>query len=98
MGSIEIGRFSQVLILKLVIFFFNAAVASNFIIIIVFIILCFCRLYGLTVAPAVGMLMELVKLGPLDAYLRDTSPQTIKTVDMVEATACLATALWHLVR
>lgn len=55
------------------------------------------RLYGLTVAPAVGMLLELVKLGPLDVYLRENSPQTVKTVDMVEAAACLATALWHLV-
>lgn len=43
------------------------------------------------------MLLELVRLGPLDAYLRSTSPQTIKTVDMVEAAACLANALWHLV-
>lgn len=54
-------------------------------------------MYGLTAAPAVGMLMELVKYGPLDAYLRNNSPETIKTVDMVEAAACLATALWHLV-
>ncbi|KAF7995940.1 hypothetical protein HCN44_007047 [Aphidius gifuensis] len=54
------------------------------------------RLFGLTVSPAVGMVMELVKLGPLDVYLRNNSPQTIKTVDMVEASACLATALWHL--
>ncbi|KAF7385653.1 hypothetical protein HZH66_011495 [Vespula vulgaris] len=54
------------------------------------------RLYGLTVTPAIGMLLELVRLGPLDAYLRSTSPQTIKTVDMVEAAACLANALWHL--
>ncbi|XP_015116546.1 tyrosine-protein kinase hopscotch [Diachasma alloeum] len=54
------------------------------------------RLYGLTVAPAVGMVMELVKHGPLDAYLRNTSPQTVKTVDLVEAAAGLATALWYL--
>ncbi|XP_015589166.1 tyrosine-protein kinase hopscotch isoform X2 [Cephus cinctus] len=54
------------------------------------------RLYGLTVAPALGMLLELVKLGPLDAYLKNTPPDSIKTVDMVEASACLATALWHL--
>ncbi|XP_012288894.1 tyrosine-protein kinase hopscotch [Orussus abietinus] len=54
------------------------------------------RLYGLTVAPAVGMLLELVRLGPLDVYLRNMLPQTVKTVDMVEAAACLATALWHL--
>lgn len=55
------------------------------------------RLYGLTLSPAVGMLMELVKLGPLDVYLRNNSPETVQTVDMVEAAACLATALWHLV-
>ncbi|XP_034935206.1 tyrosine-protein kinase hopscotch [Chelonus insularis] len=53
------------------------------------------RLYGITVAPAIGMLMELVKYGPLDVYLQNNS-QTIKTVDMVEASACLATAVWHL--
>ncbi|KAJ8678849.1 hypothetical protein QAD02_014636 [Eretmocerus hayati] len=53
------------------------------------------RLYGVTLAPAVGMLLELVKLGPLDAYLRENL-QTIETVDMVEAAACLATAVWHL--
>ncbi|KMQ94378.1 tyrosine-protein kinase hopscotch [Lasius niger] len=52
------------------------------------------RLYGITVAPSIGMLLELVKLGPLDLYLRNSS--TIKIVDMVEATACLTTALWHL--
>ncbi|XP_017885743.1 tyrosine-protein kinase hopscotch [Ceratina calcarata] len=53
------------------------------------------RLYGLTVTPVIGMLLELVRKGPLDEYLR-SCPQSIKTVDMVEATACLATALWHL--
>ncbi|KZC14013.1 Tyrosine-protein kinase JAK2 [Dufourea novaeangliae] len=54
------------------------------------------RLYGLTVTPMIGMVLELVRHGPLDEYLRSSSSQTIKTVDMVEATACLATALWHL--
>ncbi|XP_076165135.1 tyrosine-protein kinase hopscotch isoform X1 [Ptiloglossa arizonensis] len=54
------------------------------------------RLYGLTVTPSIGMVLELVRHGPLDEYLRSSSSQTIKTVDMVEATACLATALWHL--
>ncbi|CAD6215597.1 GSCOCT00000409001.2-RA-CDS [Cotesia congregata] len=54
------------------------------------------RLYGLTVSPTVGMLMELIKLGPLDVYLQSKSAQSIKTVDMVEASACLANALWHL--
>lgn len=42
------------------------------------------------------MLLELVTLGPLDRYLWENS-LTVKTVDLVEATACLATALWHLV-
>ncbi|XP_034184944.2 tyrosine-protein kinase hopscotch isoform X1 [Osmia lignaria lignaria] len=54
------------------------------------------RLYGLTVTPSIGMLLELVRHGTLDEYLRSSSSQTVKTVDMVEATACLATALWHL--
>ncbi|OAD58872.1 Tyrosine-protein kinase hopscotch [Eufriesea mexicana] len=49
-----------------------------------------------SVTPSIGMLLELVRLGSLDEYLRSSSSQTIKTVDMVEATACLATALWHL--
>jgi len=55
------------------------------------------RLYGVTLAPSIGMLLELVKLGPLDKYLRSNSSQSIKTVDLVEASTCLATALWHLV-
>ncbi|XP_070150583.1 tyrosine-protein kinase hopscotch [Polyergus mexicanus] len=53
------------------------------------------RLYGITVAPTIGMLLELVKLGPLDEYLRNNS-QIITGHDMVEAAAGLATALWHL--
>ncbi|KAG5323108.1 JAK kinase, partial [Acromyrmex heyeri] len=53
------------------------------------------RLYGITVAPTIGMLLELVNLGPLDKYLCSNS-KSVLTVDMVEATVCLATALWHL--
>ncbi|XP_025075484.1 tyrosine-protein kinase hopscotch [Pogonomyrmex barbatus] len=53
------------------------------------------RLYGITVAPTIGMLLELVNLGPLDKYLYSRS-KFVLTVDMVEATVCLATALWHL--
>lgn len=63
----------------------------------VMIIILIYRLYGITLAPAVGMLMELVKLGPLDVYLRENSPQSVTIVDLVEAAACLATAVWHLV-
>ncbi|EZA58280.1 hypothetical protein DMN91_006513 [Ooceraea biroi] len=54
------------------------------------------RLYGVTVDPSIGMLFELVKLGPLDKYLRSNPVEAIKEVDLVEATTCLATALWHL--
>jgi len=43
------------------------------------------------------MLCEFGKLGPLDEYLRNNS-EIIETADMVEAAACLSTALWHLVR
>ncbi|XP_072764255.1 tyrosine-protein kinase hopscotch [Anoplolepis gracilipes] len=53
------------------------------------------RLYGITVAPSIGMLLELVKLGPLDKYLRNNT-QIVKIADMVEAAACLTKALWHL--
>lgn len=53
------------------------------------------RLYGIIVAPSIGMLCEFGKLGPLDEYLRNNS-EIIETADMVEAAACLSTALWHL--
>ncbi|KYM76653.1 hypothetical protein ALC53_12948, partial [Atta colombica] len=51
------------------------------------------ELQVITVAPT-GMLLELVNLGPLDKYLCNS--KSVLTVDMVEATVCLATALWHL--
>lgn len=51
----------------------------------------------MTIAPAVGMVLELVKHGSLDMYLRNQSPDLIKTVDLVEAASCLANAVWHLV-
>ncbi|XP_012263583.2 tyrosine-protein kinase hopscotch [Athalia rosae] len=54
------------------------------------------RLYGLTVAPAIGMLLELVRHGPLDAYMRLPTSPAVTTAHMVEAAGCLATALWHL--
>lgn len=40
--------------------------------------------------------MEYFKLGPLDQYLRDNKG-IIKTVDLIEATSNLASAIWHLV-
>lgn len=41
--------------------------------------------------------MEYFPLGPLDQYLREKSG-IIKTVDLIEASSNLASALWHLVR
>lgn len=54
------------------------------------------RLYGLSLNSPLGMVMELLPLGPLDAYLQHNSPR-IKEVDLVEAANYLATALWNLV-
>ncbi|XP_014205005.1 tyrosine-protein kinase hopscotch [Copidosoma floridanum] len=54
------------------------------------------RLYGFTLIPSLGMLLELINLGPLDAYLRESPEQIIKTIDMVDAAACLTSALWYL--
>ena len=51
----------------------------------------------MTLAPSVGMVLEYAELGPLDAYLRNNKSQTVKSIDLVEAAACLATAVWHLV-
>lgn len=44
----------------------------------------------------VFVVMEHFTLGPLDHYLR-TSRGIVKPVDLIEATANLASALWHLV-
>lgn len=55
------------------------------------------RLFGITLAGQISMVMDFAELGPLDRYLR-TNVDTIETVDLVEASANLASALWHLVR
>jgi uncharacterized membrane protein len=44
----------------------------------------------------VSMVMEYLKLGPLDAYLLQNHAN-VKQADLVEASTCLATALWHMV-
>lgn len=44
----------------------------------------------------VFVVMEYFKLGPLDQYLRDKR-NIIKVVDLIEAAASLASALWYLV-
>ncbi|XP_020283323.1 tyrosine-protein kinase JAK2 [Pseudomyrmex gracilis] len=53
------------------------------------------RLYGVTMAPSIGMVLELSTLGPLDKYLSSNS-QIIQIADLLDATSCLATAVWHL--
>jgi len=42
------------------------------------------------------MVTEYLSLGPLDMYLREHK-HSLKQVDLVEAGAFLAKALWHLV-
>lgn len=54
------------------------------------------RLYGITLSSPVTMVMDYIKLGPLDEYLRQNK-SLIKPVDFIEASSYLASALWHLV-
>lgn len=44
----------------------------------------------------VFLVMEYFKLGPLDQYLRDKK-NDMKMLDLIEAAANLASALWYLV-
>ncbi|XP_066255438.1 tyrosine-protein kinase hopscotch-like isoform X2 [Euwallacea similis] len=54
------------------------------------------RFYGIALqSNDVSVVMEYFKLGPLDQYLRDNKSK-IKTVDLIEATSHLASAVWHL--
>lgn len=55
------------------------------------------KLYGITLVNPVSMVMEFVRLGPLDQFLKENK-SILKTVDLVEATSTLASALWHLVK
>lgn len=45
----------------------------------------------------ISMVMDYARLGPLDEYLRENKA-TVEITDLVEASANLASALWHLVR
>lgn len=53
------------------------------------------RLYGVTLMSQISMVLEYVRFGPLDRYLRDNKAK-IKLVDLIEASSNLASALWHL--
>lgn len=57
---------------------------------------CVARLLGIVINNPVSLVLEDVFLGPLDSYLRENR-QVINTIDLVEACANLASALWHLV-
>lgn len=54
------------------------------------------KLYGVTLSSQFSMIMEYVKLGPLDEYLRKNKG-SMKPVELIEACSNLASALWHLV-
>jgi hypothetical protein len=54
------------------------------------------RLLGVMIKNPVCLVMEDIPLGQLDVYLRENH-STIKVIDLVEACANLASALWHLV-
>ncbi|KAG8222937.1 hypothetical protein J437_LFUL000232 [Ladona fulva] len=56
---------------------------------------CIVKLYGVTLTSPVMMVMEYLKLGPLNVYLTENK-QKMKPVDLVEAGTYLATGLWHL--
>lgn len=55
------------------------------------------RLFGITLMGQISMVMDYARLGPLDEYLR-ANRSTVDIVDLVEASANLASALWHLVK
>jgi Janus kinase 2/BCL2-associated athanogene 2 len=54
------------------------------------------KLYGVTLSSPFAMVTEYLSLGPLDVYLKEHK-LSLKQVDLVEAGAFLARALWHLV-
>ncbi|XP_031329480.1 tyrosine-protein kinase hopscotch [Photinus pyralis] len=53
------------------------------------------RLFGITLSSPVAMILEHMRLGPLDEYLRENKA-LLKVVDLIEAASNLASALWHL--
>lgn len=57
---------------------------------------CVVRLLGISINNPVTLVMEDITYGPLDTYLKENR-QVVKVIDLVEACANLASALWHLV-
>ncbi|KAB0805260.1 hypothetical protein PPYR_02230 [Photinus pyralis] len=55
------------------------------------------RLFGITLSSPVAMILEHMRLGPLDEYLRENKA-LLKVVDLIEAASNLASALWHLMK
>lgn len=53
-------------------------------------------MYGIILSNQLSIISEYLKLGSLDKYLQAYKSE-LKTVDLVEASTNLASALWHLV-
>lgn len=54
------------------------------------------RMFGITLTGQISIVTEYVRHGPLNQYLQKHKG-TVKQVDLIEAAANLASALWHLV-
>ena len=54
------------------------------------------RLLGISFVPC-SLVLELLPMGPLNKYLQGNR-HIVKVADLVEAAACLASAVWYLVR
>lgn len=54
------------------------------------------KFHGITLRNLFSLVIEYVSLGQLDEYLRNNK-KNIKSVDLMQASADLASALWYLV-
>lgn len=54
------------------------------------------NVYGIMLTSQLMLVTEYMRCGPLDQYLRNNK-DCIKSVDLIEATTNLASALYHLV-
>lgn len=56
------------------------------------------KLYGFTLANPISMVMEFLPLGQLDFYLNNPENRLkIEDINLLEASTCLANALYYLV-
>lgn len=54
------------------------------------------RIFGIVLVDQISMVTEYFQLGPLNVYLKEKRDSITQT-DLLEASANLASALWHLV-